>query len=84
MDPKATLALALAGDAQATKDYNAWIQRGGYAARVAVDPATDLWMRGIRYAQVRWIGRKYATLTEETARGRYTGKIALERVTVLD
>lgn len=80
MDPKATLALALAGDTGAARDYNAWIQRGGFAARVSIDPATDLWMRGIRYAEVRWVGRKWLTLTETTVRGRYTGKVTFQTV----
>lgn len=81
MDPTVTLEMALSGDTQATRDYNAWIQRGGFAARVAIDPATDLFMRGVRYAQVRWVGRKYVTITELTVRGRYTGKIAMQHVT---
>ena len=81
MSPKATLELALSGDADAVRDYNAWIQRGGFAARVRIHPETDLWMRGIRYAEVRWIGRKYVTLTEVTPRGRYTGKLARAYVT---
>lgn len=80
MDPNETLRLALAGDADAVRNYNAWIQHGGFAARVSIDPASDLFMRGIRYAEVRWIGRKYVTITETTVRGRYTGKIALDRV----
>lgn len=74
MDPKEALRFALAGDQQAAREYNAWIQRGGFAARVAIDPASDLWMRGIRFAEVRWVGRKLLTLTEVTARGRYQGK----------
>ena len=74
MDPKATLRMALAGDREAAKDYNAWIQRGGFAARVAIDPASDLWMRGVRFAEVRWVGASRLTLTEVTVRGRYTGK----------
>ena len=84
MDPYETLRMALAGDSEAVKNYNAWIQRQGLAARVAISPATDLWMQGIRYAEVRWVGRKYVTLTEKTVRGRYTGKLSKESVTVLD
>ena len=74
MDPKAALIAALSGDRSAARDYNGWIQSGGFAARVAIDPASDLWMRGIRYAEVRWVGVKLLTLTETTVRGRYTGK----------
>ncbi len=81
MDPNVALAEALAGNSQAVKDYNAWIQRGGFASRVSIDPETDLFMRGVKYAEVRWIGRKYVTLTEETVRGRYTGKLSRDRVT---
>jgi len=75
MDPKQTLTLALTGDRDAVLAYNEWIQRGGFPARVAIDPASDLWMRGIRFAEVRWVGRKLLTLTEVTVRGRYTGKV---------
>jgi hypothetical protein len=82
MDPKAALIAALAGDSQAARAYNQWIQRGGFAVRVAIDPATDLFMRGIRYADVRWVGRTRLTITEQTVRGRYTGGIPMRDVTV--
>jgi hypothetical protein len=84
MDPKAALIAALAGDRESARAYNQWIQRGGFAARVAIDPATDLFMRGVRYAEVRWVGRRLVTLTEQTVRGRYTGTLARNFVTVID
>lgn len=86
MDPNETLRQALAetGQGAYAKAYNAWIQRKGFPARVKIDPATDLFMRGITHAEVRWVGRKFVTLAETTVRGFYTGKLVKSRVTVLE
>lgn len=80
MDPVVTLRMALAGDRQAARDYNSWIQRGGFPARVSIHPAADAFMRGVRYADVRWVGRKYVTLAETTVRGFWTGTMSFGNI----
>lgn len=82
MDPRDTLILALTGDKQAIRDYNEWVLRGGYAVRVDIAPNTDLYMRGVRHAEVRCVDRHSVTLREMTVRGRYTGKVSKEFVIV--
>lgn len=38
---------------------NGWLYKCGYPPRVALHPATDLWMMGARYGTVVCVGRKY-------------------------
>lgn len=59
MDPVTTLINALQGDRFARSEYNAWIGRGGFPARVQVSAWTDTWMRGIRSLEVTKVGTKY-------------------------
>lgn len=70
MDPKACLWRWLraveAGDVgearAAARDYREWRRKGGAAVRVGVHPASDLFMRGVRYADVDRFGDRYLTL----------------------
>jgi hypothetical protein len=50
-------------------------------ARVAVHPATDTFMRGIRYGRVTKVGRKYVHIYSETF--QRTVKVLLENVEVI-
>ena len=59
MDPITALSNALDGDRNAARDYNGWVARGGFSARVDLDPALDLWMMGIRYVDVTKVGTTY-------------------------
>lgn len=62
MDPTTTLRTILAGGGTATDraNYNAWIARGGFPARVQLHPATDAWMMGDRYGECVRIGTRFA------------------------
>lgn len=39
----------------ARHDYNEWVRKGGFPARVELHPATDAWMMGDRYGAVVWV-----------------------------
>lgn len=66
MDPRECLRLALdALNALETDpetfhehadNYNEWIERGGFPARIQLAPHTDEWMQGDRFADVLAIG----------------------------
>ena len=68
MDPITALDDALDGNRQAARDYNDWVARGGYRARVELDPALDLWMMGIRYVNVDKVGTAYVHGTHDNGR----------------
>lgn len=65
MDPRVTLATILdpsvttAERAQARRDLNKWLTRGGFGPRVESHPATDAWIMGDRYGTVVKVGAAY-------------------------
>lgn len=53
MDPRQALIDYMTGaDVYVRRDYNNWIKRGGFGARVEVSPACDCWMMGDRFGEV--------------------------------
>lgn len=74
MDPNTALATILepsaptAGRAQARRDLNSWLARGGFGPRVESHPATDAWIMGDRYGTVVKIGAAYVHVKMDRSR----------------
>ena len=71
MDPCAVLADVIA-DGKITREqganYNEWMAKGGFGARVALHPASDRWMMGTRYATVVRLGYTKVGLVDDAGR----------------
>lgn len=61
MDPQALIESIIEPaydfDPDQAADYNEWVAKGGYRARVAVHPVTDEFMQGDRYGEVLAVTR---------------------------
>lgn len=82
MDPEVALANALRGDSDSREAYNAWVEHGGFRARVKIHPATNAWMKGERYGMVNWVGLSSAHVWCE--RSGTMRKILLEDLALVD
>lgn len=84
MDPKVTLADWLGGIGSRrdnASNYNDWIARGGFPARIALAPFTDAFMKGDRYATVVDIGiGSVKVVYERSGKVRWVSRSKIARV----